>query len=116
MKSRILVAVVCALLVGCRFAVPAFDAGKLEQHVTVNGRDRVTTTVLSPSQLKALAEWFSAHQSNWKKSYADVGPEKFVHLSRDGVPVAYFNLAGNVLYAASYSRVLTPDELQALEK
>src|SRR6478609_1368159 len=108
MKSRILAAAACALLVGCRFAMPAFDSGKLEQHVTVNGRDRVTTTVLSQSQLNALAEWFSAHQSEWKKSYADVGPEKFVHLSRGGVAVAYFNLSGNVVYAASYSRVLTP--------
>ena len=68
------------------------------------------------TELTALTEWFSAHQSEWKKSSADVGPEKFVYLLRDGVAVAYFNLTGNTLYAASYSRVLTPAEQQALEK
>jgi hypothetical protein len=96
--------------------MPAFDAGKLERHVIVDGRDRVSTSALSKAQLSALSEWFAAHQSEWKKSYVDAAPAKFVYLSRDGASVAYFNLSGNTLYAASYSRILMPDEQQALEQ
>lgn len=116
MKVRILIIAICALLVGCSFDMPAFDAGKLEHHVIVDGRARVSTSALSKSQLSALSEWFAAHQSAWKKSYVDSSPGKFVYLSRDGASVAYFNLSGNILYAASYSRILTPDEQQALEQ
>lgn len=116
MKFRILIIAMCALLVGCSFDMPAFDAGKLEHHVEVDGRDRVSTLALSKAQLSALSEWFATHRSAWKKSYVDAAPVKLVYLSREGASVAYFNLSGNTLYAASYSKILTPDEQQALEQ
>jgi hypothetical protein len=116
MKSHILIVLICAFLVGCSFDMPAFDAGKLEHHVSINGRDRSSTSALSKAQLSALNDWFTTHQSGWKKSYVDVAPVKFAYLSRQGASVAYFNLSGNTLYAASYSRTLTLAERQALEK
>jgi len=115
MITRILLVMVCALLAGCRFEMPAFDAGKLEQHTTVDGRDRAVLTDLTQEQLEALAGWFAAHDEGWEKSYADVGARKFVYLSRKGASVAYFNLSGDTLYAASYSRKVTAEERLALE-
>jgi hypothetical protein len=112
MKFRFLVVALCTLLVGCSFDMPAFDSGKLEDH---GGTFGVTISALTQEQLGSLTEWFSTHQSGWKKSYSDAAPGKFVYLLRSGVHVGYFNLNGNVLYAASYSRILTPDEQQALE-
>lgn len=116
MKSSILIIAICALLVGCKFDMPAFDVGKLEHHVTIDGRDSISTTALSQAQLSALTQWFSTHQSGWKKSYVDAGPERFVSLSRGGTEPSYFNLTGNTLYAASYSKLLTLEEQHALEK
>jgi hypothetical protein len=116
MKFRILMVALCVFLGGCRFDLPAVDSGKLAHHVAVDGRDRVTNSALSQAQLKALKEWFSTHQTGWEKSYADVGPGRFVYFYRGGVSVAYLNLIGNTLYAASYSRKLSPDEQQTLEK
>ena len=115
MKIRVLLVSLCAILTGCSFEIPAFDSGKLESHGLVDGRDRATVSDLAPEQLSAIAAWFSAHKAGWKKSYVDVAPAKFVHLSRAGTPVAYFNLSGGILYAASYSRVLTSSEVQSLE-
>ena len=96
--------------------MPAFDSGKLEHHVTIDGRDQVSTSALSQAQLSALTEWFSTHRSGWKKSYVDAAPVKLVYLSRGGVEPSYFNLNGKILYAASYSRLLTLEEQHALEK
>jgi hypothetical protein len=115
MKIRVLLIAFCAFLAGCSFEMPAFDSGKLEIHVFSDGRDRVTTSDLSPEQLSAIAAWFAAHHDGWKKSYVDAAPVKFVHLSKAGSPVAYFNLSGSIVYAASYSRVLTASEEQSLK-
>jgi hypothetical protein len=115
MKIRVLLGAICALLAGCSFEVPAFDAGQLESHVLVDGRDRATVSALSPAQLSAIKTWFSAHQTGWEKSFVDAGPGKLVYLSKAGAAVAYFNLSGSTLYAASYSRTLTPSEMLALE-
>jgi hypothetical protein len=115
MKIRVFLIAVCVLLAGCSFEMPGFDAGKLETHVLVDGRDRATMSALSQGQLNAIEAWFSAHQAGWKKSYVDAAPAKFVYLSKAGAPVAYFNLSGSTLYAASYSRILTSSEVLALE-
>ena len=115
MRIRGIFIAVCVLLAGCSFEVPAFDAGKLEAHVLVDGRDQATVSALSPEQLSEIKAWFSAHQAGWKKSYVDAAPVKFVHLSKAGAPVAYFNLSGSILYSASYSRILTSSEEQALK-
>ena len=115
MNIRVILIAVCVLLAGCSFEMPAFDAGKLETHILVDGRDRATVSALSPEQLRAIEAWFSAHQAGWKKSYVDAAPTKFVYPSKSGAPVAYFNLSGSILYAASYSRTLTSSEEQTLE-
>ena len=116
MTPRIFIVAFCVLLAGCSFEMPVFDSGKLEQHLIVDGYDRVAMSALSAEQLTALSKWFSAHKSGWEqKGFIDPAPVKFVYLSRGGTSVAYFNLSGNILYAASYSRILTSDEQLALE-
>lgn len=115
MKVRVFFVVWCALLAGCNFEMPTFDSGRLEVHTLVDGYDRTTTSPLSQDQLSAISAWFSTHRTGWSKSYVDAAPARFVHLAKAGAPIAYFNLSGDTLYAASYSRVLTPTERQALE-
>lgn len=115
MKVRVLLVSLSSFLAGCSFEIPAFDSGNLESHALMDGCGRATVSDLAPEQLSAIAAWFSAHQAGWKKSYVDAAPAKFAHLSRAGNPVAYFNLSGDMLYAASYSRVLTTSEEQSLE-
>ena len=102
-------------MVGCRFALPAFDsAASIQQEAGLKGSTK--KSILSREQMDALRQWFSGRQTGWEKSYADVAWRKVVLFSRNGKSVAYMNLSGDTLYAASYARKLTGEEIEALER
>lgn len=103
------------LLAGCRYDLPAVDAGSVETHSFVGGVDQATMTKLSPAQIKALAEWFSAHPTGWSYRIADMAPGAFLYLKHGGQNVAGVNLRPEGIYVASYFRALTAAEHARLE-
>ena len=109
-RTRAATVALALLLVGCNFDLPSADRGSVDVFHYENGTSRVVSGTLSLTQISALADWFSRHESGWEYSTADLIPGVVVLLKRDSVKVAGINIGASFIRVNSWYRMLTSDE------
>ena len=98
------------ILAGCNFELPQANKGNVVSYRGPTANRNVVMMQLSPRQIADLTDWFTRHRTGWTYRIADLAPNAFVTLFRDGHVVAGVNVGATFIYANNWYRDLNPTE------